>query len=505
MSSPPEKPTVIVTGASGFVGRNFIQSLGDDFIVYAIDMQSQKMAGVSMKSNVHWYRGDIADPENMDRVMAAIKAQGNIDFIFHFAGYYDFTNEENPEYERTNVTGTRILLEHAEKLNVKRFIFASSLTVASISRTKRIVDEESPCDAEIPYARSKRKAEELIEEYSKKFPCAIVRLAAIYSDWCEYGPLYILLKNWLSGGWMSRFLVGNGETALPYLHIHDLTRFFRQIIVKHGELADHEILIASTDGCVCHNEMFEIVSKYSFTNSHKPIYLPVFLAAIGIVGMTVLGWILRRPPFEQLWMLQYIDTQLIIDGEVSRKKLDWHPTPRYHPLRRMLFLLENMKTNPILWEQKNRIMAYRKIVEHPGMKIYQAMLDLEDEILGKAIIYLQSPDNKDLFPNYQKLDHETLRMRAGYAYELLELAILQGERQFLITYANYLARRRYGEGFPFKELSSAFQHVALQVETRLREYPPLKNMQQEIHDKIGITMQLVLDEIEEVYETLRNE
>ena len=45
----------------------------------------------------------------------------------------------------------------------------------------------------------------------KYFPVAIVRLAAIYSDWCEYGPLYNFLITWLSKSWKSNMLAGKGK------------------------------------------------------------------------------------------------------------------------------------------------------------------------------------------------------------------------------------------------------------------------------------------------------
>ena len=153
-------------------------------------------AGVQPNGNLRWTQVDIADWSNLKDLIQRVEDHGGIEYIVHLAGYYDFTNSEHPNYIRTNVEGTKNMLELAKHLKVKRFIFASSQAACSFDTT---VSEESLPDADLPYARSKRAGEELVREYSRLFPCAIIRMAAVFSDWCEYPPLYTLLNNWLSG------------------------------------------------------------------------------------------------------------------------------------------------------------------------------------------------------------------------------------------------------------------------------------------------------------------
>ena len=93
--------------------------------------------------------------------------------MLHLAGYYDFTNKNHPEYERTNVKGTALILKYAAELNIKRFIFASSLTVSAFGKQGPVLNENSPADASFPYAKSKKKGEKLVKKYSKKFPCSV--------------------------------------------------------------------------------------------------------------------------------------------------------------------------------------------------------------------------------------------------------------------------------------------------------------------------------------------
>lgn len=498
----PLRKTILVTGASGFVGRHFINAIKDDFFIYAIARRSQHEANIPLLPNIQWIPADIGDPETMKRVGNQLAQNGGVDYVFHFAGYYDFTNEDNPEYQWTNVNGTHHLLENSRKLGIKRFIFASSLTVTEFSKNGSKVTEKSPLDAAIPYARSKQAAEKLIMEYSQYFPCAIVRLAAIFSDWCEYGPLYFLMRKWLQRGLQSHIIPGKGTTGLPYLHINDLTAFLLRIIEKNQQLADLEILLASPDGCLSHNELYSAATRYAFLRAVEPIHLPIWVLVPGIMALQFFGWLRRQSPFEQLWMLKYLDQQMIVDASHTRNILEWQPTDRYKLSRRILFLIENMKINPNQWEERNLVMANKAVVERPGVKIYEAMEYLKETVISEHLSFLLAPENAKLFPHYQQLDKETLKIRADCIYEMLEVAILNGDRKHVLCYAGYLARERQKEGIGLAELSSALQHTASTTEKTLMAEPALAGLAQRIHEEIGITMQLILDEIEEVYHHL---
>ncbi|MDI6860328.1 MAG: SDR family oxidoreductase, partial [Methanocellales archaeon] len=75
--------------------------------------------------------------------------------IYHLAGYIGGDEKEN---QKTNVEGTRCILEQARKFDVKSFIFASSAAVYGSPRYLPI-DEEHPTNPISPYGRSKLQAE----------------------------------------------------------------------------------------------------------------------------------------------------------------------------------------------------------------------------------------------------------------------------------------------------------------------------------------------------------
>jgi hypothetical protein len=364
------------------------------------------------------------------------------------------------------------------------------------------MDERTPPDGDYPYARSKREAEMLVESFSKKFPCTIARLAAVYSDWCEYAPLYVLLNTWIAGGLRSKFIAGRGETALPYLHVSDLNCFWLQVIEKHKQLDNLDILLASPNGCVSHNELYAAVTQGYEEGRGKAMHLPVWLATAGVAALRFFGTLIGDPPFERPWMMKYIDTKMVADAVSTQQRLDWELKPRFHVMRRLLFLIENMKRDPQAWETKNLAMTKQAVREWPGLKIYNAMAELKDRVVAEHVAYLTSPGNRDSYPNYGKRDPEDLRLRSELMYQILESSIRLGDHLSILNYANYLARRRFSEGIARDELSGSLEHIADLIESALGGYPGLEDLQKTIHFEVNIAMQLILDEVEDAYDSL---
>jgi len=350
-------PGLLLTGASGFEGRDFIKAAGEKFRLFCVARRSAEEAGVQANKNLRWVQVDIADWSNLKDLITLTKDFGGVDYIVHLAGYYDYTNMEHPSYARTNVEGTKNMLELAKVMEIKRFFFASSQASCSFNT---IVSEESPPDANIPYARSKKAGEAMVSDYSRLFPCAIVRIAAVFSDWCEYLPLYYLLNNWLSGDMLrSRIIAGHGKTAIPYIHVDDLSHFFLKVIEKSEKLEQNIILNAGPDGATSHLELFQTATQYYYSKSHKPIFTNRRVLVPMILARRLLSRVNGKQSFEHLWMLDYIDKQLVADSSKTRNILAWNPTPNKTITNRLSLIINNMKLNEYVWRKRNEPMLQR--------------------------------------------------------------------------------------------------------------------------------------------------
>ena len=97
----------------------------------------------------------------------------------------------------------------------------------------KTLDEMSPPDGRHIYAQTKRIGETMVGGYKDRFTPVIVRFAAMFSDWCEYPPLYMFFETWLSDAWNRHVLGGKGESAIPYLHVSDAVAFVVRLLAEH--------------------------------------------------------------------------------------------------------------------------------------------------------------------------------------------------------------------------------------------------------------------------------
>ncbi|MBW2711329.1 MAG: NAD(P)-dependent oxidoreductase [Deltaproteobacteria bacterium] len=495
-------PGIVVTGASGFIGRHFVIAAAGKFRLFCIARRSQREAGIPNNENTHWLQADITEWENLLNVFKYVKEHGGADYVLHLAGYYDFTLKENPVYEETNVTGTRHLLDLSNLLEIEHFIFSSSLAACKFPPYGKALTEESPADADFPYARSKMQAEAIIKEYSKNFPCSIVRLAAVYSDWCEYPILYMLLEFWLSRNiLMSRIVAGRGESAVPYIHIKDLNKLFFRIIEISDRLPRLGIYNASHQGCVSHNELFKTATKYYHGHDIKPIRIPKIPATLGLIIRSFLRWLVGKETLEKPWMAEYIDKELRVDASATYRALGWKPTPRYHILRRLLFLTEKMTLYPNNWTFRNEALlqrvAYRKSTE-----IYNILTELRESLVDKIVQEVMKPGNEQRFPNYRKMDQDLLKWYITLNYQLVSATVRNRDRAMIPNYAQVIAYRRFVEGFKAKEVKQLMFLTGKTMEESLVERPELKGSKQRLDNYIILTSQLAADEFEDTYEIL---
>jgi nucleoside-diphosphate-sugar epimerase len=501
---PAPLPCLILTGASGVVGRSFLEAAQDRFHIYALARRPQQKSGVPPHPNVRWLQVDIGNQEALSIVMAHIRERCDPDYVLHLAAHYDFENVELPDYQHTNINGTRHVLEEAKKLGVKHFIFASSVAACNFPDEGEVITESTPTDADFPYARSKKAGERLVREYAHHFHCSIVRLAAVFSDWGEYPPLYVFLTTWLSKRWNARILGGRGLSAVPYIHTRDVNRLFLRLLERTGDLPSPSVYLASPDGATSQRGLYDLATNFQFRRSIRPILIPKPLAWLGILARDSWGRLLGRRPFERLWMIEYLDRALTTDASRTRELLGWSPTPRLHVLRRLLFLIEKTKSRPHEWVLRNE-RAMKRPVTRPSLVIHDAMVQAREAILDAIVAYLQSPVRQHRYPDYATMGYSNLRWYTGVVYDLLSAAVRTGDRGLLLSYAHNIAKQRFAEGFPASEVCDALLAISDVTVEELLYKPEVADYQDEVRDSITLSVALAVDGVQDAFDLLQSE
>ncbi len=346
---------MIITGAAGFLGRRLLCAFQTDYELFAVDRRPPGATGAPEGVGIHWYQADIAAPAALRDAFNAIRGQQPIRILLHLAGYYDFTGEPHPEYTRSNVEGMRNVLDMAPMFELTRLVFSSSVAACAFPPPGETVNEDTPPHGVEPYSRSKRAGEELLHAYRDRVPSNIVRLAAVFTDWCEYEPLTNFLDTWFSHRWDNRALGGRGDWAIPYIHIDDLAAFFQRVVASVDALAPLEVAQGSPNGCTTHRQLYDAATQAFYGHARPPMMIPKPVARLGIRMREGLGRVTGKMPFERAWMGAYIDEQLTVDATRTHQKLGWSPRSELDILARVPVMVQHWKTEPQEWARRQWI------------------------------------------------------------------------------------------------------------------------------------------------------
>ncbi len=493
-------PRLVVTGASGFVGRHLLEALKAKYKIFAIARRTQRQSGAPVHPNISWLRVDIGDIEPLETVFRKIRDTGGADILVHLAAYYDFSGVEHPEYMRTNVQGLRNVLDLSKSLHLKQFIFASSTAACRFPAPGKVLNEESPPDGDHIYARTKRIGEAMLNEYKENIPSCVVRFAALYSDWCEYPPLYMFVGSWLSDTWTSNVLAGKGNSSVPYLHIRDVVSLLKILIERGEEIKHGEVFIASPDGSTTHHQLFEAATLAFYGQRKKPVYLPKVLCRPGIWMRKVLGNFTGHRPFEDPWMCRYIDLQMNMDAARTRKRLDWNPRSRLEIIRRIPFIIENFRAEPAEWHHRNTA-ALKEMPLVLHLKIFQLMKSHETELEQALSRHILGPEGAERFAAYQQLPLEQQQWSKRQLIQQLMASIRARDKSLFRSFCFDIAELRFEQGFSLKEICDALEvlnKICLEI---LGADPASKKLPKTaLKDYITMTIQFGIDEIQEVFE-----
>jgi len=495
-------PGLIVTGASGFVGRHLIQALRDDHRVFAIARRSQHRSSVATHPNLTWLQADVAERPQIGAAFRQVADAGGAETVVHLASHYDFTGVEDPEYWRTNVVGLRNVLEAASGTGVRHFVFASSVLACRPPRPGLAISEESPPHGRHVAAAATREGEATVFEFSDRLRPVITRFAPLFSDWCEYPPLFVSLETWLSKAWNHRMLGGQGRSAVPYLHIDDLVLFLTEVLARIGEWKPCEVLIASPDGAVSHRELYDAATLAYYGARQEPRLVPKALWRLGLWMHDLVGRLAGKRPFERGWMAEHIDVVMNVDARRTRQRMDWAPRPRLDILRRMPFLIENVKTDPFVWAELNR--AAMKVVRVPAnLKIHWLLEQHQERVMQEFVELLTGPAGRERFARYQELGRAQLEWPVRLIYRNLLNAVRTRDKGVFMGYCRDLAQQRLKEGFSADELCGALETLNLVCWRVLRRDPESKGMREAVFDYVTSTLRSGCDQAQEVFEIAR--
>ncbi len=227
---------ILVTGASGFVGSAVARQLlamGEQVRVLARSTSSQ----VNLADpRLEIAQGDLRDTASLERALQ------NVGVLFHVAADYRLWARNDDEIVRTNVDGTRALMEAAKRAGVERIVYTSSVATLKARPGGVPSDETFPLDEKSAvgaYKYSKVVAERLVEKMiaEQGLPAVIVNPSTPIgpSDVRPTPTGRIIVE--AASGRMPAFV----DTGLNFVHVEDVAAG-HIAAWKKGRIGDRYIL-----------------------------------------------------------------------------------------------------------------------------------------------------------------------------------------------------------------------------------------------------------------------
>jgi dTDP-glucose 4,6-dehydratase len=223
--------TILVTGAAGFIGSNFVRMLiGRNEPVKLIALDKLTYAGnlanlqdLLKDPRLVFVRGDICDK----LLLETLWAEHGIKEVVHFAAesHVDRSIMDSGPFVQTNIVGTQILLDVARAKGVDKYLQVSTDEVYGSLPEDRLeikFTEETPLQPNSPYSASKAAGDCLVRSYFHTFhmPVLITRCSN------NYGPYHfpekmipLFVTNLIEGKQVP--LYGDGMNVRDWLYVED--------------------------------------------------------------------------------------------------------------------------------------------------------------------------------------------------------------------------------------------------------------------------------------------
>ena len=238
---------ILVTGAAGFIGSNFVfhmRKAHPEYDIIALESLTyagnlETLAPVMEEDHFTFVRCDITDREGVRKVFE----EHHPDVVVNFAAesHVDRSIEDPGVFLRTNILGTQVLMDACREFGIRRFHQVGTDEVYGdlpLDRPDLFFTEDLPLQASSPYSASKASADLLTMAYHRTYglPVTISRCSNNYGPYQFPEKLIpLMIANALADKPLPVY--GTGENVRDWLYVEDHCRAI-DMILENGKVGE---------------------------------------------------------------------------------------------------------------------------------------------------------------------------------------------------------------------------------------------------------------------------
>jgi nucleoside-diphosphate-sugar epimerase len=317
--SNQQRPPIIVTGDTGFIGRSLVRHFVGRYPVIGFNRGGEPSVEDAEAEPV-----DLTSEEDIRKGLEVVRQRhgSRIASVLHLAAYYDFAGEPSPMYEDLTVRGTQRLLRALQEFEVEQFVFSSTMLVHAPCEPGERIDESSPVEPKWEYPESKLQTERLILRERGEIPAVLLRISGIYDDEANSIPLAQQIQRIFEKQITSRLYPGDTSRGQSFMHLDDLVDAFDRVVERRDRLPDETTLLLGEPYPLSYDEVQRILGREIHGEEWETQRIPKAMAKAG-------AWMQDAAPIEdpfiKPWMVDLADDHYALDLTAARRLLDWQP------------------------------------------------------------------------------------------------------------------------------------------------------------------------------------
>ncbi len=275
----------IIFGGSGFIGTHLIHLLKEECVksgdkIYDLDIVMPGEEGVvpgivEKNEGVEYLRLDVR--KEIDFSFEPTKN----DIIFNLAAVHRTPGHQDHEYFETNMKGAENVIAFAEKYDIQKILFTSS--IAPYGAAEELKEETTLPTPNTPYGISKLVAEKTHIAWQEKDPSrelTILRPGIVYGKG-EHGNMTRLYKG-IKGHYY--FYAGRKDTIKACVYVKELVRFMKYRMMDHS-YPGWDIINCTFEPAFSIEQICEAMEKATGLNNK----IPMVPGGLLMAAATVLG------------------------------------------------------------------------------------------------------------------------------------------------------------------------------------------------------------------------
>ena len=391
-----DKPVIVVTGASGYLGAALVKRLHEKYRVVGLDRSSPPHPPHQAECICF----DITDQGSVDKALARLRfAYGDrIAACIHLAAFFDLSGEDDPAYDAVTVEGSRRLLKGLQDFELEQFIFTSTMLAHAPTTPGEPIDEDAPFDPKLPYRASKIRTEAMLREEKGDEKLVLMRPAGIYDDdghstFLAHQILRIYEKR-LSG----KVYPGDLSRGQAFLHLDDLLDAIERIIDRRQSLPDVFPVLLGEAKPVPFGDLQRLIGRELHGEDWVTWNVPPAAAKLG-------AWaenrIFGQDAFIRAWMVDISSDHYELDLSQAEEHLGWTPE---HSLRQDIpHMLQRLKADPYHWYEENGLNAARVSAAKVEQAAEKAAAEAKDESAAEHQSAVREHDKHMRMMHFQML------------------------------------------------------------------------------------------------------